>query len=148
MGKVRIRNRVAVIVIKKGKILLVQHHKKDRKYWLLPGGGVNYGETLADAARRELEEETGLNALVGDLLFISESIPPDGHRHVVNYYFEGRLQGGDLCVGEDSQLWLWNGTRLRICFHLLFYPNVTPKFWNGSPLATSKERSPGNRWEE
>ncbi|MGI6457898.1 MAG: NUDIX domain-containing protein [bacterium] len=148
MGKVRIRNRVAVIVIKKGKILLVQHHKKDRKYWLLPGGGVNYGETLADAARRELEEETGLNALVGDLLFISESIPPDGHRHVVNYYFEGRLQGGDLCVGEDSQLCAVEWHEIEDLPHLLFYPNVTPEILEWISTGNIQRRSLGNRWEE
>src|SRR6185436_9732133 len=61
-------------------------------------------ETLAECGRRELMEETNLEVEVGRLLFISESIPPDGHRHVVNFFLEGRVTGGDMRLGADTNL--------------------------------------------
>ena len=43
-----------------GRILLCRHEKADRAYWLLPGGGVNSGESLVRALHRELAEEVGV----------------------------------------------------------------------------------------
>lgn len=104
MADERPRIRVAVILRREEEILLVQHHKGGATYWLLPGGGVEYGERLEACARRELIEETGLEIAVGDLVYVSESIPPDGHRHVVNLYFEGKVLGGRLAVGDERIL--------------------------------------------
>src|SRR5581483_2999355 len=49
----------AALIVRKGKILLVKSHKWG-DIWLLPGGHVEPGETVLDAAKREGEEETGL----------------------------------------------------------------------------------------
>ena len=43
------RVRVAGIVIEDNKLLLIAHKKNNSVYWLLPGGGVNYGESLEEA---------------------------------------------------------------------------------------------------
>lgn len=72
----RIRIRVAVVIVQDGKILLCQHEKNNRRYWLIPGGGVEFGETVAEAGARELKEEAGLDVQIGDLIFVQESIPP------------------------------------------------------------------------
>lgn len=74
----RPRVRAAVAVLHKGQILLVQHSKADRSYWLLPGGGLDWGESLHQAARREVAEETGIQVSVGELLLASETLAPDG----------------------------------------------------------------------
>ena len=51
-----------------GRIALVRNEWSDG--WILPGGGVERGERPADAARREVREETGLDATVGDPLVV------------------------------------------------------------------------------
>jgi 8-oxo-dGTP diphosphatase len=54
------RPRACGALIKNGSILMVQHVERLRSYWTLPGGGLETGETPAEAAVREVWEETGL----------------------------------------------------------------------------------------
>ena len=55
--KIRPRVRVAGILIEDDRILLIEHTKNDKKYWLVPGGGVDWGESAAEALIREFKEE-------------------------------------------------------------------------------------------
>ena len=55
-----IRPRACGALIHGDTILMVRHVEPTRSYWTLPGGGVEAGETPADAAVREVREETGL----------------------------------------------------------------------------------------
>jgi len=53
---------VRVVVVSRGELLLVQHHVRasNELYWCPPGGGRERGETLEEAAVREVYEETGI----------------------------------------------------------------------------------------
>jgi ADP-ribose pyrophosphatase YjhB (NUDIX family) len=99
-----IRIRVGVILVRDGRILLVQHRKDGRKYWLIPGGGVRYGEGLGQAAKRELKEETNLDIALGPLALVCETLAPDGSRHILHLIFLGEIAGGDLRVGSEGRL--------------------------------------------
>lgn len=98
------RVRVGAILRQDDTILLVQHEKDGHAYWLLPGGGVDFGETLTAALRREVWEETGFATIIGDIALVHDSIPPDKHRHIVNICFWGEIRGGTLSKGDDPRL--------------------------------------------
>lgn len=98
------RIRVAVAVVRAHAVLLVQHQKNGRKYWLLPGGGLEFGESAKQAGAREVLEETGLEVEVGRLLLASETLAPDGSRHLLHLVFQGRVSGGELRCGEEERL--------------------------------------------
>jgi ADP-ribose pyrophosphatase YjhB (NUDIX family) len=63
------RTRCAAFIIKDNKILLIKRVKKERTYWVFPGGGVEVGETEEGALEREMFEETGLKILSSNKCF-------------------------------------------------------------------------------
>ena len=98
-----IKVRVAGVYTRGDEILLVNHVKDGRSYWLLPGGGLEFGESLAAGLERELREEAGLETRTGKLLLLAESLPPDKHRHVLNLVFHGQVTGGEAHLNEVSE---------------------------------------------
>ena len=84
--------RVAAIINRQKQILLVEHRKRGQRYWVLPGGRLEGRETLEAALRRELKEELGLDARVGPLVIVCETLAPD--RHVVNLIFLAEIRDG------------------------------------------------------
>jgi 8-oxo-dGTP diphosphatase len=84
--------RVAAIIVRGTQILLVEHRKRGEHYWVLPGGRLEGLETLEAALRRELREELGVDARVGELVIVSEMLAPD--RHVVNLMFHAEIGEG------------------------------------------------------
>jgi len=140
--------RVAIIILKKDKILLVQHKKKGRKYWVLPGGRVEFGENLIEAIQREMLEEANIKVKVGKLLFISDAISPEerNKRHIINIFFEGKIISGKLKVGNEEILQRIEFVPINQLDELTFYPMVKEevKEWiiKRKPLGYL-----GNRWK-
>lgn len=87
-----IRVRVGAIVVHAGFILLVNHRRLGRSYWVLPGGALEAGESLAAGAEREVREETGVEVHMDRLLYLVESFPSDGARHNLDVVFHTHLR--------------------------------------------------------
>ena len=69
---------VGGVIVQAGKALIVKRAHEPRKgEWSLPGGRVELGETLIDATRREMHEETGLDVEVGEMIEVFDRV----HRH-------------------------------------------------------------------
>lgn len=91
-----IRLRACLAVIESNKILLVAHYNTDVSaiQWLIPGGGVEFCEEVRQAALREFNEETGLQAQIDELLEVTEVIKSEQPWHSVTITFKGRIIGG------------------------------------------------------
>jgi 8-oxo-dGTP diphosphatase len=95
------RVRVSAVLRWDDQILLCRHEKPGKEYWLLPGGGVNSGESLVDALHRELLEEIGIDEelpVEGPVAIVDSIAPPRSptQKHVVQIIFAGDLTGRSL----------------------------------------------------
>ncbi|WP_462248235.1 NUDIX domain-containing protein [Ekhidna sp.] len=101
-GKVRVR--VGGILEENGQILLLKHKSlgPEGYLWLPPGGGVEFGESLHEALKKEFLEETNLKIEVGEYLFTNEFIKSP--YHAIEHFFVVKRISGDLNLGLDPEL--------------------------------------------
>jgi len=102
----------SIAVFRDGAVLLIQRAKPPAAgLYSLPGGRVERGETMAAAALRELEEETGLVAEMLGFVDHVEHIERDaaGHvtAHAVICAFAGLWQAGDVTPSDEVADWVW-----------------------------------------
>ncbi|HEY4650255.1 MAG TPA: NUDIX hydrolase [Pontibacter sp.] len=99
----KVRVRVCGICIQDDKLLLVRHQAtiKNQAFWSPPGGGLQFGESIAACLQREFSEETGLVAEVGRFLFVNEFLEPP--LHAVELFFEVKVTGGTIAKGHDPE---------------------------------------------
>lgn len=114
---------VSACVWRNGKVLLVQRAKPPLGLWAFPGGHVEPGERLEEAAARELMEETGLTASFSGLLGLYDVIRRDAQGIVTVHYviacYLGTAGPGDPVAADDAMAAAW----------------VDPRNLGGLPLA-------------
>ena len=103
---------VGVVVWHGERVLLVQRAKPPRQgQWSLPGGGQQLGETLEDAARREVREEAGLEVELGEVIATLDLIERDADGRVRYHYvlidFVAEAAGAELRPGDDAAAARW-----------------------------------------
>ena len=78
---------VGAVVVRDGKALIIKRAHEPRKgEWSLPGGLLELGESLQDAAQREIKEETGLDVDVGPVIETFDRVHRDDHGRI-QYHF-------------------------------------------------------------
>lgn len=94
-----------VVIRKTGSIVLVKRKRSPyRDYWALPGGFVKYGETVEEAVRREVSEETGLDVDVKGLIGVYSKPDRDPRWHVISVAYLTIEVGGELKSSEETQV--------------------------------------------
>jgi len=100
----------ALVVNERGEVLIVRSHKWGDKY-TVPGGHIELGERAEDAIRREVKEETGLEAEPVELLIVQQAIyPKDFHKHEHYVFMDFVLKAKSSKVqldGRELQDYVW-----------------------------------------
>lgn len=123
MSDKNIRIRVSALIIENDKVLCVKHRKNENEYYLLPGGGLDFGENINDALKREMKEELNADIDPKELLFISESISPDGNRHIISVVVECLLTNKKLSLGVDERVCGFDFLSMDELAETTFYPD-------------------------
>lgn len=102
---------VSVSVWRGGQVLLVRRGNAPSKgLWAPVGGRVEWGETLEEAALREVREETGVTCEIAGFTQLREMIRADGDgagHHVVLAVFGARWLSGEAIAGDDADAVAW-----------------------------------------
>ena len=143
------RIRVAAAILNGDQLLMVRHEKDGRSYWLLPGGGVDVGETLQDALHRELWEEMRVKGSVGDLVLVNDAIAPDASRHILQIVFTASITEGTPKLGEDPRVVEIAYQPIEAIPTLTVYPSIADELYQAAKASfPQKAQYLGNIWAD
>jgi 8-oxo-dGTP diphosphatase len=99
---------VSAAIFRDGKILLVRRATSPaRGFYSLPGGRVEFGETLHAALHREVAEETALKIEIVDLAAWREVVPETGGGHYLIMSFAVRWSAGEPVLNDELDDYKW-----------------------------------------
>ena len=79
-------------------------YNQDSEGWSMPGGAVEEGETLEQAAIREVYEETNLLVKVKDIIAVNECVFQGKQEHAIFFTFSGELIGGNISIKNPDEI--------------------------------------------
>lgn len=101
-----IRTRAAGIIFNnENKLLLVKHKDPDtgEAWWMLPGGGIEAGESAEEAVIREVEEECGIKCIPKDLVYVREFVEWHKETHHIALFFTAEALTFNIKTGIDPE---------------------------------------------
>jgi 8-oxo-dGTP diphosphatase len=100
---------VSAAIFREGKVLVVRRARSPAKgFYSLPGGRVEFGETLHAALHREVAEETALTIEIAGLAGWREVLPTtEGGGHFVILSFAAHWRAGEPVLNEELDDWQW-----------------------------------------
>jgi 8-oxo-dGTP diphosphatase len=124
-----------VAIDARGRVLLIKRgHTPFKGKYALPGGFVDIGETVEEACRRELKEETGVKAGRLELIGVYSDPKRDPRGHTCSVAFLARVGGAAVTAGDDaaSAEWVEDWSKLDLAFdHAKILRDARRKLRNG-----------------
>lgn len=95
-------DRARVIVVRNGRVAAIERFRRGRQYWVMPGGGVEEGETIEQAALREAVEELGVPVRLGRLRAVVRDQAENGlmQRH---WCFDAAIGSEDIKISGGPE---------------------------------------------
>jgi 8-oxo-dGTP diphosphatase len=127
--------RPAILIIENDKILTLEYQYANQTVYNLPGGNVEFGETMSLTLQREMVEELGIKVSVGELAMVGEIHLPDKNKYTLHCLFEGKITEGEPQINPQNtsaKAIKWLNINELCNFHL--YPNFKkeiPLWLNG-----------------
>ena len=96
-----LRPRAVALIYDQNQILLMLRRKNGKEYATLPGGGIEEGETPAEACAREVLEEVNLTVTVGEQVLELDNLHGANPSH--EHYFLCRVVSGEMRLGDGPE---------------------------------------------
>ena len=97
----KIRNAVRVLSFKEDKVLCIKYKEHDKDFYDIPGGKIEENETEIEACKRELKEETGLDALNFSYIGTVNIVYPS-KKYIMKFYQAVEIRGEPKEFKENS----------------------------------------------
>ena len=118
------KERAGVVIVRNGRLALIERHRAGQHYFAIPGGGVEKGETIEEAAQREAEEELGVDIKLGRLRVTINHREEDG-TYQLQHYFDATVDTDAIVVtGPELDNHPSKGTYEAVWLPLEEVPNV------------------------
>lgn len=95
------QKRVRAIIVENNKLLAIKRVKENETYWILPGGGVEAGESDIEALVRECKEEVGVEVKVGEFV-LEDDFYWKGELEKI-YFHKCKILSGKIGTGEGPE---------------------------------------------
>jgi 8-oxo-dGTP diphosphatase len=118
----KVRVRACGICWQGDKLLLVNHSGiTSTNFWAPPGGGVEFGQSIEEAIKKEFREETGFDVVPGDFLFGCEYIQHPIHS--IELFYSITQADGELRKGYDPEIQIITNVKFMSADEISALPN-------------------------
>jgi 8-oxo-dGTP diphosphatase len=119
----KVRVRACGIYWDDSKLLMVNHSGiTPTNFWAPPGGGVEFGQSIEEALKKEFLEETGLHVSAGEFLFGCEYIQHPIHS--IELFYSITKTGGELKTGCDPEIQIIKDVKFLTCSEIMSFPKA------------------------